>query len=366
MTANSIGKNFVITCFGESHGRCVGVVIDGCPPGLDLNEDDIQREIDKRRPLSTQVFTSRKEEDKVEILSGIFNGHTTGAPLCMLVWNRNVESESYEELRWKPRPGHADYPALVRYRNFNDYRGGGRFSGRITVAYVMAGAVAKKLLRKNDIEVLAHVINVGGVKLRKQPRLDEIRNNVYTNSMRCADAETAKLMEKIVLEVRDSKDSVGGIIESIVLNVPAGIGDPIFDSLDANIAKALFNIPAVKGVEFGVGFKVAQLKGSKNNDQYTIKDGKIVTLTNNSGGIIGGISTGMPIVIRIAFKPPPSISKKQKSVDLKDMKIIDLEVKGRHDACIVQRAVPIVESFVAIVIVDHLLCHGALKDFGYF
>lgn len=361
MSANSMGKNFVVTCFGESHGRCVGVIIDGCPPGLDLVEEDIQREVDKRRPLSDQVSTPRREEDKVELLSGVFNGHTTGAPLCILVWNKKARSEAYEKLRWMPRPGHADYPALVRYRGFNDYRGGGRFSGRITVAFTMIGAVAKKLLRRINIEVLAHVVEVGGVGLKRQPSLEEIKNNVYTNPMRCADPDSAKLMEKVVLEARKEGDSVGGIVEAIALNVPAGVGDPIFDSLDADIGKALINIPAVKGVEFGVGFGVARLRGSENNDPYTIKEGKVVTLTNNSGGILGGLSTGMPIIVRAAFKPPSSIPKKQQSIDLREMKTTTLEVKGRHDACIVPRAVPVVESVVAIVLVDHLLRLGHIK-----
>ena len=361
MSGNSIGKHFVLTCFGESHGRCVGVVIDGCPPGLPLSVSDVQTEVDKRRPVSDEVSTPRREEDNVEILSGIFNGYTTGAPICMLVWNREVDSSPYEEFRWKPRPGHADFTALKRYREFNDYRGGGRFSGRITVAFVMAGAVAKKLLTGIGVEVLAHTVEVGGVKLREKPNVDEVRRNVYRNVMGCAKMDVAKEMEKAVIEARNEGDSVGGTVECNVLNLPVGVGDPIFDSLDADLAKILFDIPAVKGVEFGAGFGVSQMRGSEDNDQYAIREGKIVTLTNNSGGILGGLSSGMPIVVRVAFKPTSSIPKRQQTVDLKRLVETPLEIEGRHDACIVPRAVPIVESAVAVVLVDHLLRLGLVK-----
>jgi chorismate synthase len=350
-----MGKNFIITCFGESHGTCLGVVIDGCPPGLKLSDDDIQRELNKRKPTVNRIFTSRQEEDKVEVLSGVFNGYTTGAPICMRILNEDVESKPYEELRWTPRPGHADYPAWIRYKGFNDYRGGGRFSGRITAAYVMAGAVAKKLLNKLGIEVLAHVVQIGHIKMKTQPSLKKIRAKVYTNTMRCVDAQTARLMRKVVFEAREEGDSVGGIIEGIALNVPPGVGTPIFDSLDADIAKAMFNIPAVKGVEFGAGFNVASLKGSQSNDPYTLEEERIVTLTNNSGGILGGLATGMPIIVRVAFKPTPSISKPQKTVNIKEMKETEIRTKGRYDACIVPRAVPIVESMLTITLADHLL-----------
>jgi chorismate synthase len=355
MSTNSIGTRFVLTCFGESHGQCVGAVVDGCPPGISLSVQDVQIEVDKRRSISEQVSTPRKEVDKVEILSGIFNGYTTGAPICMLVWNRNINSRSYDELRWKPRPGHADFPAIIRYRKFNDYRGGGRFSGRITLAIVMAGAIAKKILDTFNSEVLSHSVEIGGIKLREEPSIDEIRNNTYRNVMRCADPVTAQIMHKAVSDVRDEGDSVGGIVECIVLAFPPGIGDPIFDSLDADLAKILFAIPAVKGVEFGAGFNASRLKGSENNDQYTLQEDKIGTLTNNAGGILGGLSNGMPIIIRVGFKPTPSISKKQQTVDLRTQLETTLEIQGRHDACIVPRAVPVVEAATAIVLADHLL-----------
>ncbi len=357
MSGNSLGKNFVVTCFGESHGRCVGVVVDGCPPGLELSDEDVQRELDKRRPAVGSIFTPRREEDKVEFFSGVFKGQTTGAPLCMLVWNREVDSRPYEEIRWTPRPGHADYPARIRYKGFNDYRGGGRFSGRLTAAYVMAGAVAKRLLEGLGIEVLAHVVQINQIEV-KALSVEEIRTHVYSNPMRCADGNVARLMEQVVQDARNAGDSVGGVVEGRILNVPPGIGQPIFDFLDADLAKALFTIPAVKGVEFGAGFKVARLMGSQNNDAYAMKDGLVLTLTNNSGGVLGGLSTGMPITFRVAFKPTPSISKPQQTVDVKTLVDTKIEVKGRHDACIVPRAVPVVESMSAITVVDHLLAAG--------
>ena len=355
MSSNSIGKVFVFTCIGESHGFIVGAIIDGCPAGLPLTEADVQSELDKRRPGLSGVSTPRMEEDRVEILSGVYRGYTTGAPICMIVRNRDVDSKPYEAIRFRPRPGHADYPAAVKYGGFNDYRGGGRFSGRMTAAYVMAGAVAKKLLNLLEIEVLAHTVQIGKVKLSRRVSYEDIRVNVYRNAVRCADPEVAALMEDAVLKAAEEGDSLGGVVEGIALNVPVGVGEPIFDSLDSDLAKMLFNIPAVKGVEFGAGFKAASMRGSENNDQYVVKDGKVFTLTNNAGGILGGLSTGMPIVVRVAFKPTPSISKKQRTVDLKEMREVELELKGRHDPCIVPRAVPVVEACMAIVLADHVL-----------
>ncbi len=355
MSGNSFGKKFKITCFGESHGRCIGVVIDGCPPGLPLSLKEVQRELDKRRPGQDKISTPRKEEDEVKFLSGVFKEHTTGAPLCMLIWNKKVDSEVYEEYRIKPRPGHADYPALVKYKKFNDYRGGGRFSGRITAACVMAGAIAKKLLRTLNLEILAHTVEIGGVKSEKNPTLEEIRKITYTNAVRCADEKIAVLMKQEIMKAKNEGDSVGGIIECVVLNVPVGIGEPVFDNLDADIAKMLFSIPAVKGVEFGAGFNSSRIRGSENNDPYIIKDGKVATASNNAGGVLGGLSNGMPIIFRIAFKPTPSISKKQHTIDIEKMTETTIEVKGKHDPCVVPRAVPIVEAAAAIVLVDHAL-----------
>jgi len=360
MNGNSIGKAFVLTCFGESHGQCVGAVIDGCPAGLPLSPEDIQIELDKRKPGQTSVSTSRKEEDRVEILSGLFNGFTTGAPICVIVRNLNTESEDYEKIKDKPRPGHADYVTHVKYGGFSDYRGGGRFSGRITVSYVMAGAIAKKLLTQINIEVLAHTIQIGNVKITENVSYKQIRENVYKNSVRCADPETALLMEKEILNVIEERDSIGGVVEAVALGVPAGLGEPVFDSIDSDIAKMMFDIPAVKGVEFGSGFRAASLKGSENNDEYRIRGGKVVSLTNNAGGILGGITTGMPIVFRVGFKPTSSIAKKQRTVDLAKMEETEIEIVGRHDPCIVPRAVPVVESCLALVLADHAIRDGII------
>ncbi len=364
MPANSIGKSFTVTIFGESHGRCVGAVVDGCPPGLPLSLEEIQRELDRRRPGLEEASTPRREEDRVEILSGIFKVYTTGAPICMVVWNRDVQSEVYEEFRRRPRPGHADYTASVRYSGFNDYRGGGRFSARATVGFVMAGAVAKRFLTTRGVEVLAHTVEIGGIGLNRPPSLDEIRSWVYLSPVRCADPEAAQLMETAIHDAKAGGDSVGGVVECIALNLPAGVGDPIFDSLDAELAKLLFCIPAVKGVEFGAGFHAARLRGSENNDPYAIREGRVVTLTNNAGGVLGGLSTGMPLVARVAFKPPSSIPKRQGTIDLETMSETAIEVKGMHDACIVPRAIPIVESAVAIVLADHLLRLGVITAAG--
>ena len=355
MNGNSIGKALILTCFGESHGRCIGAVIDGCPAGLPLTEKDVQAEMDKRKPGLAAVSTAREEEDRVEILSGIYQGYTTGAPICMIVRNRDVRSESYERIKFKPRPGHADYTSYIKYGGYNDYRGGGRFSGRITAAYVMAGAVAKKLLQTLNVEILAHAVQIGRVKVNRSLSYEEIRKNTYRNPVRCADPETASLMEREILEASKEGDSVGGVVEGIALNVPAGLGEPIFDSLDADVAKMMFNIPAVKEVEFGAGFRAASLRGSENNDQYVIREGKVVTSSNNSGGVLGGISTGMPLIVRVAFKPTPSISKRQRTVDLARMEETEIEITGRHDPCIVPRAVPIVEACLAFVLADHAI-----------
>lgn len=360
LEGNSIGKEFVVTCFGESHGRCIGATVDGCPAGLPLSEQDIQKELNKRLPPKLEIVSARREKDLVEILSGTFNGFTTGAPICTLVWNKEVIPSEYDIIKDTPRPGHADYPVRIKYGNFNDYRGGGRFSGRITVAFIMAGAVAKKLLSLFGVEVLAYTIEIGKVKLHTTPTLEEIRRNTYKTAVRCPSLESAKEMEEAILKAKKEGDSVGGIVECIASNVPVGVGEPLFDSLDADIAKMLFDVPAVKGVEFGSGFKAARLKGSKNNDPYAIRKGKIVTLTNNAGGILGGLSSGMPILVRVAIKPTPSISKKQKTVDLSKMEETVIQVKGRHDPCIVPKAVPVIESAVAIVLADHMLRAGLI------
>lgn len=360
LAGNSTGKEFVVTSFGESHGKYVGAIINGCPAGLPLSEKDVQPELDRRIPAQPKIVSGRIEKDKVEILSGVFNGFTTGAPIAMIVANKEVDSNAYEAIKDLPRPGHADYPAYVKYGGFNDYRGGGRFSGRVTVALIMAGAVAKKLLNALDVDVLAYTKAIGNVKLDKPLSLGEIRDNRYETAVRCPDVACAKAMEDAIVKAKKEGDSIGGVIACLALNVIAGVGEPLFDTLDADIAKVLMAVPAVKGVEFGAGFTAAELKGSENNDAYRIQGGKIVTLTNNAGGILGGLSSGMPIVVTVAVKPTSSIAKEQRTVDLAKMENAKIIVKGRHDPCVVPKAVPVVEAAVAITLADHMIRAGAV------
>jgi chorismate synthase len=358
MAGNSIGKEFVVTSFGESHGKCVGVVIDGCPAGLPLSEKDIQTELNRRIPPQPKIVSGRIEKDKVKILSGVFNGFTTGAPINMMVENKEADSSDYEAIKDLPRPGHADYAARIKYGGFNDYRGGGRFSGRVTVALIMAGAIAKKLLSLFDVDVMSYTKAIGNVKMDTVLGFAEIRKRRYDTAVRCPDLACAEAMEEAIVNAKKEGDSIGGIIECIALNVPAGVGEPIVDSLDADIAKILLAVPAVKGVEFGAGFKAAELRGSENNDAYLMQDGKIVTLTNNAGGVLGGLSSGMPLIVRVAVKPTSSIVKEQRTVNLKKKEDTTIKVKGRHDPCVVPKAVPVVESAVAIILVDHMIRAG--------
>ncbi|MCX6007891.1 MAG: chorismate synthase [Chloroflexi bacterium] len=358
---NSIGKLFTVTSFGESHGRCVGVVIDGCPAGLPLTVKEIQQAVDRRKPEAAAGGTARHEADKVEVISGLFNGFTTGAPVCMLAWNKNTDSSVYEEIKLTPRPGHADYTAFIKYGGFNDYRGGGRFSGRIPAGFVMAGAVAAKLLKLSGIEVAAYTVQIGNVKAGPQP-VSKIKRDVYKSPVRCVDPATSARMMAAIEKVKAEGDSIGGIVEVIALNVPSGLGEPVFDTLEGDLAKAYFAIPAVKGVEFGSGFTAAGMKGSQHNDPLAIKNNKVITLTNNSGGIAGGISNGMPVTARIAFKPTASIAKVQKSVNMDTRKNAELTIRGRHDTCIVPRAVPVVESMTAITLCDFALRAGIIRE----
>jgi len=361
LAGNSVGKEFVVTSFGESHGKHVGVIIDGCPAGLPFSEKDVQAELDRRIPPQPKIVSARIEKDTVEILSGVFNGFTTGAPIAMTVANKEVDSSDYAAITDLPRPGHADYAARVKYGGFNDYRGGGRFSGRVTVALVMAGAVAKKLLSQFGVEVLAYTVAIGKVKMSKTLSVEEIRRRRYETAVRCPDKACAEAMEEAIVAARQEGDSLGGVIEIVALGVPAGVGEPLFDALDADIAKVLMAIPAVKAVEFGAGFKAAELKGSENNDAFEMRDGKVAAVTNNAGGILGGISSGMSIVARIAVKPTPSIAKKQQTVNLALMKDAVVEVKGRHDPCVVPKAVPVAEAAVAIALVDHMVRGGFIS-----
>jgi chorismate synthase len=360
LSDSSFGKQFRVTVFGESHGPGVAAVVDGCPAGLKLSVEDLNLELSRRMPPDPDVTSSRRERDEVQILSGVFEGFTTGAPVAMLTLNKDVRSQDYDKLKSVARPGHADYPTRIKYGGFNDLRGGGRASGRMTAPIVMAGTIAKRLLSLIGVQVFAHTVQIHTIKVGKELTRDAIRQNAYGNSVRCADPATAEKMREAILKARSEGDSLGGIVECIADGVPPGIGEPFFDSLDADLAKVAFSIPAVKGFEVGLGFGASTVTGSVNNDSYALVDGKVVTLTNNSGGILGGLSNGMPIVVRVGFKPPSSIPKEQKTVNLAEMKDTTVQVTGRHDPCIVPKAVPVVEAAVAIVLADHCLRAGVI------
>jgi chorismate synthase len=354
MAGSTFGRSFRIMTFGESHGKAVGVVIDGVKPGLELNERIIQKELDRRRPGQSNVTTARAEKDEVEILSGIFEEKTTGAPICLIVRNTEYDSSAYESLKDVFRPGHADFTFLRKF-GIRDYRGGGRSSGRETVARVAAGAVAKQILRQRGISITAYTKEIAGIKAEKFD-LDEIEKN----KVKCPDRVAAGKMEEEIIKAVEEGDSVGGVVEIVADGVPTGLGDPVFDKLSADIAKALMSIGAVKGIEIGAGFRVAEMRGSENNDAFIVEKGEIRTKTNNAGGILGGISNGMPIVARIAVKPTSSISRAQETVDINSVKKT-IRIEGRHDPCLCPRIVPVAESMVTLVLLDHLLRHEAMR-----
>lgn len=326
--SNTFGKIFQVTSFGESHGPAIGVVIDGCPSGLKIDLQKIGQELARRRPGQSAITSPRKESDSFQILSGVLNQTTTGAPITLIIKNEDVDSSKYDERRFTPRPGHADYPASVKYDGFEDYRGGGRFSARVTAGWLIAGAIAKQLLAKIGVSISAKIIEIGGVK---------------------------ENWERRIAEVMEIGDSVGGIIEGVATDLPVGLGEPVFDKLDAELAKALFCLPAVKGVEFGSGFAAARKLGSENNDAYEMRDGKVVTKTNHAGGVLGGLATGMPLIARVAFKPVASIAKPQETIDLRTNQPVTLKTEGRFDPCPVPRAVPLIEAIMAIVLCDFAL-----------
>ncbi len=348
MAGNTFGELFKVTTFGESHGPAIGLIIDGVPSQIPLTEADIQVDLDRRRPGQSKITTQRNEADAVEILSGVFEGKTTGTPLAMLIRNEDQRSKDYSNIKDLFRPGHADFTYLAKY-GFRDYRGGGRSSGRETACRVAAGAVAKKILARHKTNVIAYTLAVGDIYAQK---IDY--KVIEKNMVRAPDMAASEKMIRLIEEVRKDGDSIGGIIEAVVDGCPAGLGDPAFDKLNARLAAALMSIATVKGIEFGAGFKVATMRGSQNNDVFTAKGGKISTKTNHAGGILGGISSGAPIVLRLALKPPSSIAKFQKTVTT-DLKETDVQVKGRHDPCLCPRVVPVVEAMIALTLVDCMM-----------
>ncbi|MBU2585550.1 MAG: chorismate synthase [Bacteroidetes bacterium] len=351
MAGNVFGEFFRVTTFGESHGPVIGVVIDGLQPNLEIDLTEIQKELSRRRPGQSSVTTQRKESDKVQVVSGIFEGKTTGTPLCMLIKNQDTRPQDYNNLKEIFRPGHAGYTFLKKYGIY-DYRGGGRSSGRETASRVAAGAVAKQILKSRNIKVLAYTKKIGSIEIEK---FNE--NEIEKNIVRCPDKDVAVKMIDLIESVKKERDSVGGIIEIKVMGLAPGFGEPVFDKLEADLSKALMSIGAVKGVEVGSGFNSAEMLGSECNDQFQInpETKAIETITNHSGGIQGGISNGAEIILRIAVKPTSSISKKQKSVRTNGSEEVEFIIEGRHDPCICPRIVPVAEAMVALVLIDHIL-----------
>ena len=349
--SNSLGTLFRITSFGESHGPSIGVVVDGCPAGLSLSPEDVQSDLDRRRAGSQPGSTPRIELDSVRVLSGLFQGRTTGAPIAMVIDNLNTDSGAYSQFADTPRPGHADYTAREKYRGFNDPRGGGRFSGRITAGFVMAGAVARQVMRRVGVEVDAHTVAIGGIAA-PPCEAESIAERRQLNAMSCCDEASARLMADAVDKARARGDSLGGIIECVARGLPPGLGEPVFASLESEIARAVFAIPAAKGVEFGAGFGLCGMSGSTANDPFAMEEGRVITTKNDCGGVLGGVSTGMPLVLRAGFKPTPSIAVEQQTVDLANGRDARVTIRGRHDACIVPRAVVVVEAMVLCVLCD--------------
>ncbi len=351
MAGNTFGKVFQVTTWGESHGPALGAVIDGCPPGMELDPSDIQKDLDKRRPGRGGGESPRREPDQVEILSGVFEGLTTGTPISLIIYNEDAQSKAYNHLQQIFRPGHGDLTYLKKY-GIRDHRGGGRASARETAARVAAGAVARKVLAENDISVIAYTVALGDVATSRRNMKDITKNRLY-----CPDMAAAVLMEEFIDTVRKRGDSLGGVVEIQATGCPVGLGEPVFDKLDAVLAQALMSIGAVKGVEIGAGFRAAEILGSENNDAITPKGYR----TNNAGGILAGISNGDPIIVRAAVKPIPSISLEQDTLNL-DNEPVKIKVGGRHDISAIPRIVPVCEAMVCLTLADHLLRQKAIEN----
>lgn len=357
MPGNSFGELFKITTCGESHGGAVGVIIDGCPPGLEITAEDIQQELDRRKPGQSSITTPRKEQDLIHILSGVFEDKTMGAPILLVAYNADMRPQDYNELKDLYRPSHADFTYMEKY-GMRDYRGSGRASARETLARVAAGAIAKKYLKeKLGVEILSYVEQVGNIRTNIDNNAVKL-TDIESNIIRCPDQKIAKEMISLVETVRDDKDSVGGVIKAIIRNVPVGLGEPAFDKLPADLAKAMLSINACKGFEIGSGFEGVAMRGSEHNDPFTLKDGKPALKTNHAGGTLGGISSGEEIYFRVAFKPVSTIGKAQETVN-KQNETVTVEAAGRHDPCVLPRAVPIVDAMSALVIMDHYLRNKA-------
>lgn len=358
---NNFGTNISMTIFGESHGPCIGVTLDGLPAGFKIDLDKIDKDMEKRKAKGS-ISTQRHEEDKVNIVSGYFNGHTTGTSLTLLIKNTNTQSKDYSEIQYRLRPGHADFSAYEKYHGFQDYRGGGHFSGRLTAVIVAAGSICRQILESKDILIGSHIEQLYTLYdtpfSNEYPKLVDQIHLLNKKDFAVIDDQVAHNMEQAILQAKNEQDSIGGILESAILNLPSGVGEPFFDSIESILSHLLFSIPAVKGVSFGAGFQLASKKGSEANDSFIMED-TIKTKTNNNGGINGGISNGMPILIHTCIKPTPSIYKTQETVDYKTKKAQKLNIKGRHDPCILHRARIVVDSMIAFGILDLLMSKNA-------
>ncbi len=356
---NVFGTRYRTTIFGTSHGPFVGCTIEGLRSGMRIDEAVVQGQLDRRRPGQSLVTTQRKEADRVEFSEGISDGLATGEPIVALIRNEDVQSKSYANVARVPRPGHGDFAAAMKYGGKSDLRGGGQLSGRMTAPLVVSGAIARQVLEPKGVRFYAHAAQIG--RVTAQPVTpQQIAANVELSAVRCADLEAADRMIEEIEAARKDRDSVGGVIEAVVTGLPPGVGEPFFESVESALAHLLFSIPAVKGVDFGAGFRSASMRGSEHNDAFTVEAGRVATETNHAGGILGGITNGMPITFRVAVKPTASIAKPQRSVDLGTMRPTEIVVTGRHDPCIVPRAVPVVENAAAMAILDLMLVGGFL------
>ncbi len=350
MSSTFIGQKLRLSIFGQSHSAAIGMTLDGLPAGIEIDPDELQHFLNRRAPGQNDWSTPRKEEDRPDFLCGLKDGFTCGAPLTAVIHNNNTRPKDYSQLKITPRPGHADYTAEVKYRGFQDYSGGGHFSGRLTAPLCIAGGIVRQELRRHNITVDARIAAIAGIR-------DEsaFEASVADKAFPVVDDEIGEQMRAAIQNAREDGDSVGGVIECVVRGLPVGVGEPMFDGVENQIARLIFAVPAVKGIEFGAGFEAAELRGSENNDPFLVKDGRIETAANHAGGILGGITNGMPVVFRAAVKPTPSISRAQQSVNLTTMEPQELRVTGRHDPCIVPRAVPVIEAAAALAVYDLIL-----------
>lgn len=349
------GNKIKLSIFGESHGKAIGITISGLQPGIELDLDYINKEMERRAPGSSELTTPRKEKDSIEILSGFFNGKTTGSPLCAVIYNTNTQSKDYSRTKDLMRPSHADLTGYIKYDGFNDYRGGGHFSGRITAPLVFAGAICKQILESKGIVIGSHIKRVSTIEDEsfnmvdiKEEKLKELTKSAFP----VLNKSVEEGMKQAIIKAKDEQDSVGGVIETAVVNLPIGLGEPFFDSMESTLAHLLFSVPAVKAVEFGAGFDIAKMRGSEANDEYYMDGEKIRTSSNNNGGILGGITNGMPLVFKVAVKPTASIAKAQNTIDIEKREVSKIEIVGRHDPCIVPRALPVIEAVTAIAIFE--------------